>query len=82
MTPDTRDVVLDALRDRLDMLREHARSNPSHFDKATIYGRLHRNTLARELVRVRVAIREIRPTWPAWMSSPAGALMAWHTEGR
>lgn len=82
MTPETRDVVLDALRDRLDMLRERHQHNPDFFDKADVYGRLHRNRLAAEIVRVRRAIREIRPSWPEWMTQPEGAVMAWSIEGR
>lgn len=78
----TRDVAIDALRDKLDALRTDVRLRRfDYFDKADVYGRMHRNRMAAAMVDVRRAIRDLQPPrWPAWYATEP--LMAYHVEGR
>ena len=91
MSPDTRDLAIEALLDKLDALRSDVRQRPDYFDKADIYGRLHRNRMASLLVSVRTAVADLRleqklarmaSPWPTWMAEPDNAAEAWSWEGR
>lgn len=86
MTPQTRDVALDALRAKLDALLTELRAGRfGEYDKGDWRAQMHRQRMAVELRRVRAAIREIedeqRPApWPAWYADEP--LAAYQRESR
>lgn len=84
MTPETRATILDALATRHDTLIEDLRMRRlDWYARGDWRGDLHRKQMARDLMAVRRARREIRPRpWPSWYSTPDGALAAFHREGR
>jgi hypothetical protein len=58
MTPLTRDLAIQALRNELEHLRASVAEKPDWYDKDW-RGELHRRTLAREIVDVRRALVEL-----------------------